>query len=468
MDQTAAAGTEIFQVSIGDLIKRQRAFYRTGETRRVDYRIKSLKRLKKVMKRRENDIFDALTQDLQKPKFETYSSEIGMVYEDIDLMLNNLKKWSMPRLERTGVTNFPGRSYIYPEPYGVNLIIGAWNYPFQLTLVPLVGAVAAGNTAVVKPSELAPASSALLADIVDEAFEESHVAVVEGGVEVSTKLLAKKFDFIFFTGSTRVGHIVYRAAAEHLTPVVLELGGKSPCIVDETANISLAGKRIAWGKFFNAGQSCVAPDYILAHRSAKDELIASLKKAIKEMFGEDAQRSRDLSRIVSDRHFRRLKDMMNDCDIVHGGRTDEEFRFIEPTIIDLEDPDHRLMEEEIFGPILPVLTVDSLDEAIQRVQVHADPLALYIFSSKYENQQKVINSLNFGGGCVNDTIAHVANNHLPFGGIGTSGIGKYHGKSSFETFSHMKSVMHKASWPDVPLRYAPYKGKLAILKGIIR
>ncbi|MCP4121418.1 MAG: aldehyde dehydrogenase [Bacteroidetes bacterium] len=453
---------------VNKILAAQRTFYRSGKTREVSFRIKALKQLKKTVKKLEAEIYEALAKDLHKPTFETYTSEIGMIYEDINLMISHLKSWATPKLSRTGFANFPARSYTYAEPFGTTLIIGAWNYPLQLTLVPLIGAVAAGNCSIVKPSELALQSSAIVTRIIRESFEEAHVTSIEGDVEISRALLAEKFDFIFFTGSTNVGKIVYRAAAEHLTPVVLELGGKSPCIVDRTADIELAAKRIAWGKFFNAGQSCVAPDYVLADASIKDKLVVALKKYIAEFFGENPQQSQDLSRIISDRHFNRLTDMLSGAEILSGGRFETEFRYIEPTIVEVDDFDHQLMQEEIFGPILPILSVDSLDEAIEAVDHHPNPLALYIFSSNYRNQQKVLNSINFGGGCVNDTVAHVANNHIPFGGIGTSGIGRYHGKASFETFSHFKSVMHKAAWPDVPLRYPPYKGKLGIVKQIIK
>lgn len=454
--------------SIKHLINAQRSFYRSGATRDVDFRIKSLNRLKKVIKSLEKEIYAALTEDLQKPKFETYTSEIGMIYEDINLMVSKLKLWTKPQLQTTGITNFPAKSYVYSEPFGVSLIIGAWNYPLQLTLVPLVGAIAAGNCAIVKPSELSVASSSIIAKIVEKAFDKDHVAVVEGGIEVSQALLEQKFDFIFFTGSTNVGRIVNMAAAKHLTPVVLELGGKSPCIVDETADIDLAARRICWGKFFNAGQSCVAPDYVLVHHSKKVKLIQAIEKTIEEFFGADPQKSSDLSRIVSKRHFDRLINLLKDANVVIGGTNDEEFRYLSPTVVDLEDSNHPLMEDEIFGPILPIISINSLEDAIEKVYDHPNPLALYIFSTRYKNQQKVINSLNFGGGCINDTVAHVANNGIPFGGIGSSGMGQYHGKASFEIFSHKKSILHKAAWPDVPLRYPPYKGKLTLIKQIIK
>lgn len=454
--------------TIKELIADQRSFYKTGKTRAVNYRIKALKRLKSTIQSMEKEIYDALTKDLQKPKFETYTSEIGMIYEDINLMIKKLKVWSQPQLRSTGITNFPAKSYVHPEPYGVSLIIGAWNYPLQLTLVPLVGAVAAGNCAIIKPSELSPASSSVIATIIAKAFDREHVTVVEGGIETSQALLDQKFDFIFFTGSTKVGRIVNMAAAKTLTPIVLELGGKSPCIVDETADIDLAARRIGWGKFFNAGQSCVAPDYVLVHASKKDELISALKTTITEFFGANPQQSSDLSRIVNQHHFNRLLGLIKNTDCVVGGNYDEEFRYIAPTIVDLEDADHPLMEDEIFGPILPILSVNSLDDAIETVHNHPNPLALYIFSTKYKNQQKVINSLNFGGGCINDTVAQVANNGIPFGGIGSSGMGQYHGKASFDIFSHQKAILHKAAWPDVPLRYPPYKGKLPLIKQIIK
>ena len=454
-------------ISIQNVVKAQRAFFRSGTTRELKYRIKALKSLKSAIKAHEEAIFDALTKGLQKPKFETYSSEIGLLYEDINLMLKSLRVWSQPKLKSTGISNFPAKSYIYPEPYGVSLIIGAWNYPIMLVLQPLIGAIAAGNTAIVKPSELAPASSSIVASIIQSAFKEDYVNCIEGGVEVSQELLGEKFDFIFFTGSTKVGKIVNKAAAEHLTPVVLELGGKSPCIVDESADIKLAARRIAWGKFFNAGQSCIAPDYVLVHESKQEKLVAEFDSVIKEFYGENPQLSRDFGRIVNKRHFDRLVKLMEGASIFIGGSHEEEFLYISPTIVEASIH-HPLMKEEIFGPILPMLTFESLEKAIDIVYQHPNPLALYMFSTKYKNQQKVINSLNFGGGCINDTMAHFINNQLPFGGIGNSGIGQYHGKYSFETFSHNKSILHKVAWPDIPLRYPPYKGKLPLIKRIVK
>ena len=455
-------------VDVQDLLGKQRAFYKSGQSRKVDFRIKALKRLKRTIKDLETEIFEALTSDLQKPRFETYASEIGMVYDDINLITKKLRSWAMPKLSQTGIANFPARSYIHPEPFGVCLVIGAWNYPIQLTLVPLVGAIAAGNCCIVKPSELAPASSAIVQKIISTTFDEEYIAAVEGGVETSQALLKERFNFLFFTGSTRVGKIVYQEAAKHLTPVVLELGGKSPCIVDKTADIKLAAKRITWGKFFNAGQTCVAPDYVLVDQSVKDELVSALKNSIHEFFGNDPQQSRDLSRIISDRHFDRLVKMLDGVHVLAGGHFDPEFRYFEPTLVEVDDAEHPLNTEEIFGPILPIRAVNSIDHAIEEVYTHPDPLALYVFSSNYKNQQKVINSLNFGGGCINDTVAHVGNNRIPFGGVGNSGIGRYHGRSSFDAFSSMKAIMHKVAWPDVPLRYPPYKGKLALIKQIIK
>ncbi len=459
---------QLHTVDISSLVEKQRAYFKTGATKSVAFRISALKKFKRTLKRLENEIFEAVADDLHKPKFETYSSEIGLIYEDINLMLKKLKVWTQPQLQSTGIANFPGRSYIYPSPYGVSLIIGAWNYPLQLTLVPLVGAIAAGNCAIVKPSELSPASSAIVAKIIKESFAPEHITTVEGGVEEAQTLLEQKFDFIFFTGSTKVGRIVNMAAAKNLTPVVLELGGKSPCIIDDTADIKLAARRISWGKFFNAGQSCVAPDYILVHQSKKEELVVEMQQTITDFFGANPQQSPDFSRIVSNRHFNRLVKMLEGATILSGGETDEEFRYIAPTLVEVENDNHPLMQEEIFGPILPIITVNSLEEAINYVDKHPNPLALYIFSNSYNNQQNVINSISFGGGCVNDTVAHVGNNNIPFGGIGTSGIGNYHGKNSFTTFSHQKSIMHKAAWPDVPLRYPPYKGKLMLVKQVMK
>jgi aldehyde dehydrogenase (NAD+) len=454
-------------VSIAEVVAAQRKYFETGATRDVKVRIDALKKFKKAILAHEQDIYDALLADFGKPVFETYTSEMGVVLEEIGHMIKHIRKWSQPELVKTPFVNFISKSFIYPEPYGVSLVIGAWNYPFQLTVGPAIGAIAAGNTVIMKPSRVAEETYRVIETIVREIFDPQYVAVVDQAVE-HNDMLAERYDYIFFTGGVQVGKVIARAAAEHLTPYTLELGGKSPCVVDHTADIPTAARRIAWGKFINAGQTCVAPDYLLVHAKVRDRLYDEIRKTLKEFYGQNPMQSPDYARIVSDRHFRRLSGMIKDGEVIAGGITAANTRYISPTVIEINSLSHPLMEDEIFGPVLPALVVQDMEEAMGIIKQFEKPLAFYIFSGNYKTQQYFINNVPFGGGCVNDTVAHFINPHLPFGGVGNSGIGAYHGKFSFDTFTHYKGVLNKVVWPDIPLRYPPYHGKLGIIKQIIK
>jgi aldehyde dehydrogenase (NAD+) len=455
-------------LDVQSIIQKQRSFFNTGKTKPIEFRLEQLAKLKQAVKDREKQIIEALKQDLNKSEFESYATEIGFLYEEINMMMKHLRTWAKPRKVKTPMTHIGGSSYIYPEPYGVTLIIAPWNYPFQLQLAPLVGAMAAGNGAVLKPSELTSNVSALLFELVQATFEEGYIAVVEGGVEVSQALLEEKFDYIFFTGSVAVGRMVMQAAAKHLTPVTLELGGKSPTIVDEDANLEIAAKRIAWGKFTNAGQTCVAPDYLLIHKNVKEEFTRRFQTYIKEFYGENPLESEHYARIVSERHFKRLAGFLQHGTAVIGGKMNAEKLMISPTLLDGVTWDSPIMQEEIFGPILPMMEFSTLDEAIQHVQHSPNPLALYYFSESADKQEKVLESIPFGGGCINDTLMHLANPNLPFGGVGNSGIGSYHGKSSFEIFSHQKSVLKQTTKIDPPFRYPSFKHGLNMMRKIFK
>lgn len=369
---------------------------------------------------------------------------------------------------KTPITNFLASSYIYNEPYGVALIIAPWNYPFQLIMAPLVGAISAGNCVLLKPSELAVETEKIIVKIIKETFSDEYIGVVTGGVKESEALLKEKFDYIFYTGGINVGKIVMRAAAEHLTPITLELGGKSPCIVDKDANIDLAARRITWGKFLNAGQTCVAPDYLVVHRNIKEKLISSIENYIIEFFGENAFESEEYPRIINERHFKRLEGYLKEGKIVSGGKTDISNLYIEPTIIEGINLKNRIMEEEIFGPIFPVIEFEGMDEVIDIIKNNPKPLALYYFSEDKEKQEFIIKNISFGGGCINDTIMHLSTSTLPFGGVGSSGIGGYHGRASFDTFSHKKSILKKSNLIDIKIRYAPFKGKINLAKKLFK
>jgi aldehyde dehydrogenase (NAD+) len=453
--------------NINELIQKQREFFQIGKTKDIAFRLEKLKTLKQSIIENETAIVQALQADLNKPEFETYATEISFIKE-INYAIKHLHSWTKAKKAEVSLDFFNYSAKIYPEPLGVVLIIGAWNYPFSLIIAPLIGAIAAGNCSILKPSEMAPHTSRLLAEMMGKYFEPEYIAVVEGGVEVSQKLLAEKFDHIFFTGGTSVGKIVMEAAAKHLTPVTLELGGKSPCIVDVNINIEHTARRITWGKFLNAGQTCIAPDYLLVDKKIKQDLVNGLKKCITEFYGDNPADSPDYARIISQKHCQRLSNLLKDGEIVIGGETKLEERYIAPTIIDqvsLTDP---VMQEEIFGPILPVIEYTDIAEAIALINSKPKPLALYLFTQNKDVQQRVLQEISCGGVCINDTMMHYAISSLPFGGVGDSGIGNYHGKASFDIFSHHKSVLQNSFWLDLNWRYAPYKGKLAFLKRMMK
>lgn len=452
---------------IAETIRAQRQFFATGKTKDLDFRIEQLEKLKQAICDREQSVVDALKADLKKPKLEIYSAELGVVRE-INYALKHIKSWVKPKTVARPLDQFFAPARIYPDPLGVVLIISPWNYPFQLAISPLVGAIAAGNCAIVKPSEFSSATSRAIADLIQQTFDPAYITVVEGGVEESKQLLAEKFDHIFFTGGTRIGQKVMEAAAKQLTPVTLELGGKSPCIVEPDIDVDSTCRRIVWGKFINAGQTCIAPDYLLVHRDIKPQLMVGIIRTIKEFYGENPAESPDFARIISDKHFRSLAELLTDCDnIAIGGETNAEERYIAPTVVDRVSLDSPLMQEEIFGPILPILEYSNLEEAIAIVNDKPKPLALYLFSKNSQIQQKILRETSSGGVCINDTIMHLGVSELPFGGVGNSGIGSYHGQASFDTFSHKKSVLEKSFWFDLDWRYAPYEGKLKLIKKLM-
>ncbi|WP_454266041.1 aldehyde dehydrogenase [Rossellomorea marisflavi] len=428
-----------------DLLTKQRTYFRTGETKSVSFRINTLNTLKSLVQKHEQDILDAVKQDLNKSELEAKRAEVGLVIGEIDFMVENLEEWAATKEVPTPASHEGAKSFIQPEPYGSALVIAPWNYPFQLAVTPLVGAIAGGNTAVLKPSELTPKTSALLSTLINDNFPEEYLHVVEGEVETSTALLKEDFDYIFFTGSTGVGKIVAEAAAKHLTPTTLELGGKSPTIVHEDANLDEAAQRIARGKFANAGQTCVAPDYLLVHSSVKDELMSKFKEVITASYGENIVENPNFGHVVSERHFDRLVGFLDNGSIVTGGKHDRDNLIIEPTILDNISWDDSVMQDEIFGPILPVMTYDSLDEIIEPIVKRPKPLALYLFSDDEAVQDQILSTISFGGGSINDTINHMTSHYLPFGGVGDSGMGAYHGKASFDTFTHFKSVLKRST-----------------------
>ena len=449
-----------------NVVRKQHTFFDEGHTSDISFRKEQLRKLKNLLQDHESAIYRALHADFGKSVFETYATELFVTYREIDHILSNLEEWAQVKKVSGSAINFPSTNYIYPKPYGVSLVIGAWNYPLHLVLSPAAGSMAAGNCTILKPSEISGHTSSLLADLINEAFPTGYLTVVEGDAETTQSLLRQPLDYIFFTGSSRVGKLVMKAAAEQLTPLTLELGGKSPAIVDDTANLQNAAKRISWGKFINAGQTCVSPDYVYIHESKEDEFLNLLRDTISSFYGARPSESPDYARIVNRRHFDRLSALIDERKVAIGGHTIAEERYIAPTVMTGVSWDDQVMQEEIFGPILPVLTFSDLGEVIAEVKDHPKPLSLYIFSEDKDVQQRVINEIPFGGGCINDTVAHLGNPELPFGGIGSSGFGNYHGKASFDLFTHLKSIMKKAVWPDVPLRYPPYQNNLKWLKRI--
>lgn len=471
--KVAAVNSEFTQPSeqleaIASLVQKIRDTSDTGRTRDFQWRVKQLNQIKKMTLEQEDKILDALKKDLSKGTMESWTSEVGFVVGDVDHTLKYLKKWMKARKVSTPIAAQPGKSYQLPEPLGTVLIIGAWNYPFQLVLAPVIAAVAAGNCAVIKPSELAENTSQLLAEIIPQYLDTEAFAVVEGAVDETTALLKQQFDHILYTGGEVVGKIVMRAAAEYLTPVTLELGGKSPCIVDSSADFNVTAARIVWSKWMNSGQTCVAPDYILVEKSQTQKLIDAIKAKIKEFYGTDVAQSPDYGRIINERHFARLAHYLENQNVVHGGETDANSKYIAPTIVLDPDLDSPLMQEEIFGPILPIVSLDNIDQAIPFVNQRAKPLALYVYTKNDQFEKQVLGSTSAGNVCVNDGFMFMVNANLPFGGVGNSGMGSYHGQSGFDTFSHLKTVMKRSFMFDFDLRYPPFTDKkFSILKKLL-
>lgn len=438
------------------LMKKQRSFFDSGRTMDLSYRLKALDSLEKVIKKYDAELCSALYSDLGKSRAETYMCEAGLTLSELRYVKRHIRRWSRTHSVRTPLAQFHAKSFTVSEPYGVVLIMSPWNYPVLLSLEPLIGSIAAGNCCIVKPSAYSPAVSGLLARMLKEAFPEEYVAVVEGGRQENQSLLEQKFDYIFFTGGVKVGKMVMEKASAHLTPVTLELGGKSPCIVDHTANLKLAARRLVFGKYLNCGQTCVAPDYVLAERGIKEELLNYIKQEIVRQYGEHPLSNPDYGKMVNRRHFERVLGLIDSDKLVHGGETDADSLQIAPAVLDGVAGTDPVMQEEIFGPLLPILTVDSMDEAYEFVRQRPKPLALYLFTGDRKEEERFLKRVPFGGGCVNDTIIHLATSNMGFGGVGNSGMGSYHGKKSFETFSHEKSVVKKYTWLDLPMRYQPY------------
>ncbi|MEA5616726.1 aldehyde dehydrogenase [Cronbergia sp. UHCC 0137] len=449
-------------------ISQQRVYFSTGETKDINFRQQQLIILKKLVIDYEIEIVKALQSDLHKPEFEAVASEIILTIKEIELAIKSLKTWTKPHKAPVPWQLLPASARIEPEPLGVVLIIGAWNYPFQLVILPLIGAIAAGNCAVIKPSEIAVHTSKLLGEIIPKYFDPAYISVVEGGIETTQQLLTEKFDHIFFTGSLHVGKIVLAAAAKHLTPVTLELGGKSPCIVDTDIHVEHTARRIIWGKFMNAGQTCIAPDYILVNQKIKAQLLVNLEKCLNEFYGKDPQSSKDYARIINRKNFDRLVNLLNNTQIMIGGETNADHLYISPTLINNVVFTDSIMEEEIFGPILPIIEYTDIREAIDWINSQPKPLALYLFSQNKNLQQHVLQTTSSGAVCLNETVLHSSISSLPFGGVGNSGIGSYHGKASFDTFSHYKSILQNPFWLDIKLRYPPYQGKLSVFKQLFK
>ena len=445
---------------MNDIVSKQRAFFYTHKTKAIQFRLAQLNKVETLLKSNEDLLYQAIYEDFKKSKFDTYVTELALLYQDIKEAKRNVRKWSRTKRVGTNMLNFPARSYIIPEPLGVCLVIGAWNYPYQLTLAPVIAAIAAGNTVIIKPSEMAPKTSALMANLINENFDSAFLKVVEGGVSETTTLLKSKFDKIFFTGSPQVGKIIYQAAAKNLTPVTLELGGKSPAIITEDSNLKMTVKRLVWAKFLNAGQTCIAPDYVLVHKSVEKKLLELLKLEIeKENFSIE---NGNYTQIINERNLNRLSAMFSSENVFVGGKIDTLNRIIEPTVLKDVKYSDNIMKEEIFGPILPVISYQNIDEVIEYVNDNPKPLACYVFTNNNQVKKKILNEISFGGGAVNDAIMHIANSKLPFGGVGNSGIGSYHGEAGFKSFSHYKSILDKSNLMELSLKYYPHsKRKLA-------
>jgi aldehyde dehydrogenase (NAD+) len=468
-ESTSVAQLELNE-TIARIYEKQQAFFASGKTRGYAFRKAQLNRLWKAVKAYESRIIEALYKDFRKPEFESYGTELGTLYSEIRHTLAHLRGWMKPRRVKTPLPFLPSSSWTYRDPLGITLIISPWNYPFLLMMHPLASAMAAGNTMMLKPSEIAPHTEQVIAELIREYFDEEYIAVVTGdGLEVGKALLENyHFDQVFFTGSVPVGRKIMEMAARHLSPVTLELGGKSPCIVEQDADLRFAAKKIAWGKFVNAGQTCVAPDYLLVHASVKDRFLDELKRVIRTMYGDDPHKSPDYARIISDKRFKTLLTYLDNSKIVEGGASDASERYIAPTIVEAVKADDPVMNEEIFGPILPVITFTSREEVLEWIGRSPYPLALYVFTSSRKTADAYIEQIRFGGGCVNNTLIHLGNPDLPFGGVGTSGIGQYHGEHGFLAFSRIKSILRTPTWFDVPFWYAPYRNHVQLIRKIFR
>ncbi|MBP7020696.1 MAG: aldehyde dehydrogenase [Planctomycetes bacterium] len=454
--------------NIQEIQNLQKKFFFSGRTNHYRFRLQQLCKLEKEIRNQETVIISALQKDLGKSSAESFISEISCVLSEIRYIQKHLKSWCKAKKVHTPIAAGLAKSYYIAEPYGLSLIVSPWNYPFLLSMIPLIGSIAAGNCCVLKPSEYAPATSSVIQQICNHIFLEEHIAVIQGDAKIATELLEHKWDYIFFTGSPEIGKKVMQQAAIHLTPITLELGGKSPCIIDETAHVSVAAKRIIWGKFMNVGQTCVAPDFILVQESIKDKFIEYLIHYIQKFYGDNPKQSPDYSHIVNIKHFQRLEKLMEQGRILYGGDKDKNNLYIAPTLLDQVCWNDPIMQEEIFGPLLPILTYKNWDEIIPPLQQQEKPLALYLFTTNKVHQQEIIQNIRFGGGCINDTLLHVTNPLLPFGGVGNSGMGSCYGKFSFDTFSHKKAILQQSSWFDVFLRYPPYKNKIKFLRKILR
>ncbi|UTW68283.1 aldehyde dehydrogenase [bacterium SCSIO 12643] len=450
---------------ISETFQSQKTFFDSNSTKSIVFRKKQLRKLLHVLQQNEELMNEAIYKDLRKSEFEFLETELGLIYSELKYTIDHLKQWASKKRVPTNLVNFPASSYIIPEPLGTIFIIGAWNYPFLLSIHPLISAIASGNTAIVKPSEIAPHSSKVIADLINSNFESNYIYVQEGGVSESTKLLQLQFDKIFFTGSTAVGKIIYEAAAKNLVPVTLELGGKSPCFVFDDAPIDVTAQRIVWGKFINAGQTCVAPDYLVIDQKIKTKLIAAIQKHIQKIYGDSPVSSPLLSKIINENHFQRLSQLLDQDKIIFGGELDSDKHLISPTVMDQIEFDHPIMEEEIFGPILPIIAFDRIEDVISKIKKRPKPLSLYAFTNSNKNKNRLLEELSFGGGIFNETLVHLANHHLPFGGVGASGMGNYHGKFGFDNFSHFKSIIDKPAWFEPSFKYPPFsKWKFNILK----
>lgn len=454
--------------SIESIVKKQHLYFETNATKSVTFRKEQLLRLKAAVLAHEADVLEALKNDLNKAPFEAFTTEIGIVISELSYMIRHIDRFAKPKRVCATLAQMPASCRILPEPYGTVLILSPWNYPFQLALLPLIGAMAAGNCAIVKPSSKSTHTTTVIRRILESAFPPEYIDVVEGGRDAHAQLLEQKYDYIFFTGSISAGKTVMAAAAKHLTPITLELSGKSPCIVDETANIPLAARRIAWGKWLNAGQTCVAPDYVIAHRSIKAQLVDEILRYTRAFYGDRPHEGAELPKIISRKHFDRLLTLIASESDCIGGAANPATLQIEPALLPSANWKSAAMQEEIFGPVLPVLTYDTLPEVIENIKARPKPLALYLFTNSPANKHRVLKEVSFGGGCINDTVMHLASSRLPFGGVGDSGIGRYHGKASFETFSHMKSILTRGTFTDIPLRYPPYKNKLKLARKVFR